>query len=296
MHHREARHPASNRDSPFHWGARTYVMAIVNVTPDSFSGDGVADNLDAALRRAEQAIDEGADVLDVGGESTRPGAAAVAADEELRRVIPVIEALAKRSPIPISVDTYKADVAERAIGVGATIVNDIWALRRDPRLAAVIAQNGVFVVLMHNRLAVAEVGDLGGYYPRVNYADVIQDVAGELERSVNLALAAGVDTSNLILDPGLGFGKTPAQSRELVRRLPELRARLDFPLLVGPSRKSFAGLVTGSPPGDRLPETLAAMALSIAGGADIVRVHDVAPAVRACRVADAITRVTESPA
>ncbi len=274
----------------FRWGERTYVMAILNVTPDSFSGDGVGDDTALALRRAEEAIAAGADILDVGGESTRPGAEPVSEAEELRRVLPVIRALARRTDVPISVDTYKAGVAERALDLGARIVNDVWAFRRDPRLAAVVARAGAWVVLMHNRLAVPKIGELGGYYPRATYADMLQDVATELERSVEAALAAGIAPERIIVDPGLGFGKTPAQSRELVRRLPELRARLPYPLLVGPSRKSFVGLVTGAPPEARLLETLAAVALCIAGGADVVRIHDVAPAVRVCRVADAIVR------
>jgi dihydropteroate synthase len=274
----------------FPWGERTYVMAIVNATPDSFSGDGVGGDTRAALRRAEQAIEDGADILDVGGESTRPGAEVVPEEAELGRVIPIVARLSRLTTIPISVDTYKAAVAERALAAGACIVNDVWGLRRDPRMGAVVAGAGAHLVLMHNRLGEAEVGPLGGYFPRASYVDVLEDVAAELARGVETARAAGIRGERILVDPGLGFGKTPAQSRELVRRLPELRARLPLPVLVGPSRKSFVGLVTGVPPEDRLAETLAAIALCVAGGADVVRVHDVAPAVRACRVADAIVR------
>jgi dihydropteroate synthase len=272
------------------WGQRTYVMAIVNVTPDSFSGDGVGDDLEVALARAEQAILEGADILDVGGESTRPGAIDVSEDEELRRVLPVVEALARQFDVAVSIDTYKARVAARALEVGASMVNDVWAFRRDADMASVVARSGAYVVLMHNRLAQAKLGDLGGYFPRADYADVVEDVISELQHSVVLAERAGVSRRRIVADPGFGFGKTPAQTRELLRRLPELRTRLGLPLLVGPSRKSFAGLVTGSPPSDRLPETLAATTLCVCGGADVVRVHDVLPNVRACRVVDAVVR------
>jgi len=288
--------PSSDRVAErLRWGARTYVMGILNVTPDSFSGDGVGGDLGAALARAEVAVADGADILDVGGESTRPGAHPVDEAEEARRVLPVIRALADRTDVPISIDTSKAGVAERALDAGACMVNDVWGLRRDPRMAHVVARAGAWVVLMHNRLAVPEVGEIGGYYPRAHYADVLEDVAAELARNVERAWGAGIRPERILVDPGLGFGKTPAQSRELVRRLAELRARLPCPLLVGPSRKSFVGLVTGAPPEERSAETLAAVALCVAGGADVVRVHDVAAAVRACRVADAIVRVP-SPA
>jgi dihydropteroate synthase len=272
------------------WGRRTYVMAIVNVTPDSFSGDGAGDDLEAALARAHAAILEGADILDVGGESTRPGADAVPEDVELGRVLPVVEALARQFDVAISIDTYKARVAQRALEAGASMVNDVWALRRDPEMANVVAHFGAFAVLMHNRLAKAKLGELGGYFPSADYADVVEDVVAELHHSVALAELAGVSRTRIIADPGLGFGKTPEQTRELLKRLAEVRSRLGLPVLVGPSRKSFAGLVTGTPPTDRLPETLAATTLCVSGGADLVRVHDVLPNVRACRVADAVVR------
>ena len=270
-------------------------MAILNVTPDSFSGDGVPDDLTAVLARAEAAIAAGADILDVGGESTRPGAEPVPEEEEARRVLPAVAALARLADVLISIDTYKAGVAERALDRGARMVNDVWAMRRDPRIGSVAARADAWLVLMHNRLAVVRIGQIGGYYPRAAYGDVVEDVAAEQARSLDAARAAGVAPDRLIVDPGLGFGKTPAQSRELVRRLPELRARLPYPLLVGPSRKSFVGLVTGARPEDRGPETLAAVTLCVAGGADVVRVHDAAPAVRACRVADAVVRVSVTP-
>jgi dihydropteroate synthase len=205
-------------------------------------------------------------------------------------VIPVVESLADRFDVAISIDTYKARVAERALEAGASMVNDVWSFRRDPEMATVVARRGAFVVLMHNRLGEATVGSLGGYYPRGEYEDVVEDVATELQHSVAIAQRAGVGRERIIVDPGLGFGKTPEQTRELLRRLPELRARLGLPLLVGPSRKSFAGLVTRRPPADRLPETIAATTLCVSGGADIVRVHDVLPNLRACRVADAVVR------
>jgi dihydropteroate synthase len=275
------------------WGARTYIMAIVNVTPDSFSGDGVGGDVAAALARATAAVAAGADILDVGGESTRPGATAVPGEEEIARVLPVIRALRARLDVPISVDTYKAAVAEAALDAGADLVNDVWALRADPAMARLVARRGVPVVLMHNRAtaSAARLGPgVGPHYAGVQYDDLVPDVCRELMATVDLARAAGVADAQVILDPGLGFGKTPDQSLELMGRLGELRA-LGFPLLVGPSRKSFIGQALGGlPPAERLEGSAAAVALAIAGGADIVRVHDVAAMVRVARVADAIVR------
>jgi dihydropteroate synthase len=260
----------------FTWGARTYVMGIVNVTPDSFSGDGVTD-LERAVARARQMEQDGADLVDIGGESTRPqtwSAPGLSAEEELARVIPVVERVAAAVAVPVSIDTYKARVAEQALAAGASLVNDVWGFRRDPEMAATVATAGAPVVLMHNK-------------PGGGYQDLLGEIAASLLGSVEVARAAGIPEDRIILDPGIGFGKTREENLEIIRRLPELRG-LGFPLLVGPSRKSFIGNTLDLPAGDRLEGTAAAVALSIAGGADIVRVHDVGAMVRVARMADAI--------
>jgi dihydropteroate synthase len=273
-------------------------MGIVNCTPDSFSGDGLPDAA-AAIAHGLRLAAEGADVLDVGGESTRPGATPVPVEEELRRVLPVVEALAPRVGVPISVDTSKAAVAEAALAAGATIVNDVWALTRDPHLATVAARHGAAVVLMHNRTAAPTIGVLGGYFAKDGYRgrDIVEVVGEELEARVGHALAAGIARERLLVDPGIGFGKTRAQNLALLRRLGELRRRpllAGLPLLVGPSRKSFIGLTLDLPVEHRLEGTLATLALAVAQGADVVRVHDVRAAVRCVRMADAIVREPRS--
>ncbi len=260
----------------FNWGARTYVMGIVNVTPDSFSGDGVID-LESAVARARQMEQDGADLIDIGGESTRPetwSGPGLSAEDELARVIPVVERVVAAVAVPVSIDTYKAEVAERALGAGARMVNDVWGLRRDPQMAGTIASAGMPAVLMHNK-------------PGGGYRDLIAEIAAGLLESVELGRTAGIRDDRIILDPGIGFGKTRAENLEIIRRLPELR-RLGYPLLNGPSRKSFIGKTLDLPAGERLEGTAAAVALSIAGGADIVRVHDVKAMVRVARMADAI--------
>lgn len=278
----------------FEWGTRTYIMGIVNVTPDSFSGDGVTD-VEAAVAQGLRFVEQGADILDIGGESTRPGSARIDAEQEIARVLPVIEQLAKRVQAPISVDTSRAEVAQRALDAGATWVNDVWAFTRDDKLARVAAQANAFVVLMHNRAAPAIVGKLGGHFGNVEYehADIVQAVAAELTQRVMDAERAGVAREKIIIDPGIGFGKGLEQNLELLRRLHEFKthpALLDLPLLIGTSRKSVVGLTLKLPIQERLEGTLATLALSIAQGADIVRVHDVKAAARCCRMADAIVR------
>jgi dihydropteroate synthase len=279
------------------WATRTYVMGILNLTPDSFSGDGLlegADFLQAALAQARTFVDGGVDLVDVGGESTRPGSQPINSDEEIERVVPVIAALADAQPHPISVDTYKARVAEAALEAGAAWVNDVWALRGDPNMAPMLAERHVPVILMHNRLTPnsAELAErLGGRYVGVEYDDLLGDVKAELMQSVDIALAAGIDPGNIVLDPGIGFGKTVDQSLELVDRLDEIRA-LGFPILLGPSRKSFIGFTLDLPPDERVEGTAAAVAVGITRGADIVRVHDVAAMVRVARMTDALVRRT----
>jgi|DewCreStandDraft_2_1066082.scaffolds.fasta_scaffold02601_10 dihydropteroate synthase len=280
----------------FEWGSRTYVMGIINVTPDSFSGDGLmarGENwVGAAVVQGVRFAQEGADILDVGGESTRPGAAPVSAEEEMRRVLPVIRGLAATVNVPISIDTYKAVVAEAALDAGASLVNDVWGLRRDPGLAQVVARRQVPIVLMHNRSRpeyVAREAQLGGRYVGITYEDLMADIARELKESIALAHASGIPDEHIILDPGIGFGKTVDQNLELLDRLGELKA-LGYPILVGPSLKSFIGYTLGLPPDQRLEGTAAAVAVAIARGADIVRVHHVAFMTRVARMTDAIVR------
>ncbi len=260
----------------FAWGAKTYVMAIINETPDSFSGDGIAGDLTATVALAKRFEAEGADILDIGGESSRPGATPLSADEEIARVVPAIAAVRGQTRLPISIDTYHAEVAEAALEAGADMVNDIWGLRKDPAMAALVARRGVPLVAMHNQRG-------------RTFHDVAGDVLAGFEATLAVAKKAGVDPARIILDPGFGFGWTPEQNLEMLRRLPELWT-LEMPLLVGTSRKSTLGLVLDAPVDERFEGTAASVALSIAGGADIVRVHEVAAMARVATVADAIVR------
>lgn len=291
--------PLTIQSATFDWGRQTYLMGILNITPDSFSGDGLikerGDWIAAAVAQAQAQVAEGAHLLDVGGESTRPGSRPTSAEEELRRVLPVIRALASGANavnVPISIDTYKAEVARQAVAAGASIVNDVWGLRMDPDVARVVAGTGVALILMHNRSkpkdAVQE-AQLGGRYIGVAYKDLLGDIIHELRESVEMALAAGVPPEKIIVDPGIGFGKTVEQNLELLDRLGELKA-LGYPILVGPSRKSFVGYTLNLPPDQRLEGTAAAVALAIDRGADIVRVHDVAAMTRVARFTDAVVR------
>ncbi len=259
-------------------GRRTLVMGILNVTPDSFSDGGRYLDVEAAVRRAHEMVEEGADIIDVGGESTRPGASPVPDEEEKARVLPVIEALAATLPVPVSVDTYKASVARAALAAGATIVNDVWGLQHDRDMAAAVAGAGAAVVVMHNRPAPDYTGDL------------IAEIKAFLRESAARARAAGVTDDRIIVDPGFGFGKTPEHNLEVTARLAELRG-LGYPVLLGPSRKSTIGKVLDLPVGERLEGTAAVVALAAAQGADIVRVHDVREMVRVVRMTDAVTRV-----
>lgn len=278
------------------WGKRTYMMGVLNITADSFSGDGLAqpgeDFVTAALAQARAFAAAGADILDVGGESTRPGAAAMDAEQELAHVLPVIQRIAEELDVLISIDTYKAPVALAALEAGAHIINDVWGLRADPALAETAAGRGAPLILMHNRSswAHAEIKErLGGRYVGMKYQNLLEDVRRELMESVEIALSAGVPPGHIILDPGIGFGKTVEQNLELIDRLGEIRS-LGYPVLLGPSRKSFIGYTLDLPPDQRLEGTAAAVAVGIARGADIVRVHDVAPLMRVMRMTDAIVR------
>jgi len=278
------------------FGSRTYIMGILNITPDSFSGDGLlnsADLLQAARRQALEFVSAGADILDIGGESTRPGAQPVSMDEEMSRVLPVIEMLAGLElDVILSVDTYKSEVAEAALRAGAHWINDVWGLRADPRMAEVAARFKAGLILMHNRSkpSNAQLQErLGGRYVGMEYDNLIEDIRRELMESVHLARQGGVGDEQIILDPGIGFGKTVEQNLEILRRLDEFK-QLGFPLLLGVSRKSFIGYTLNLPPDQRLEGTLAACVIGIQRGADILRVHDVQPIVRAARMADAILR------
>ncbi len=265
-------------------GAKTWVMGILNVTPDSFSGDGIGGDIDAALRQAEQMLTEGADLLDVGGESTRPGAREVPVAEELRRVTPVVQALATRFPVPISVDTYKSEVARAALDTGATLVNDISGLRFDPAMARTAAEYHAAVVVMHIQ------GTPRTMQLHPHYDDLMTEICASLQESTALAMAAGIPPEQVVLDPGFGFGKTLENNLELLRRLRELRS-FGQPVLIGTSRKSSIGKILGDlPPEERVEGTAATVALAIAHGADIVRVHDVKAMARVAKVADAVER------
>jgi dihydropteroate synthase len=270
--------------SPIRIGGRefappgVFIVGILNVTPDSFSDGGRFLDPDAGVEQALRLAAEGADLVDVGGESTRPGAPAVAEDEELHRVIPVLERLAQVGfPVPLSIDTSKPAVARAALAAGAAMVNDVQALA-DPELARVVAEAGVPVVLMHMRGTPRDMRD------RANYGDVVSEVRSELGEALERAVRAGIREDRIVLDPGIGFAKSAGQSVEV---LPEL-ARLGRPLLVGPSRKSFIGALTGAPAGERLPGTLAAVTAAVLGGATFIRVHDVAAARQASQVAAAL--------
>ena len=263
-------------------GERTLVMGIVNVTPDSFSDGGLRADPAIAVRDALRMVDEGADLLDVGGESTRPGAAPLDLEEEWRRVGPVIEGLRGRVHVPISIDTYKAEIARRALDNGATIVNDISGFTYEPAIASVVAERQAVAILMHNR------GRSAAMYERAKYGEVVAEVRAELEERVAAAEAAGVPRSRLMVDPGLGFAKKPTQTMEMIGGLSALAA-LGCPVVSGPSRKSFLQAAIGERPADaRVWGTAAAVAASIWLGAHIVRVHDVAAMVDVARVTDAI--------
>jgi dihydropteroate synthase len=298
-----ASRPAPTRIGPttFRWGERTFVMGILNVTPDSFSGDGLlaraagtagtagtpgtagsGDPVEAAVARGRQMVVEGADILDIGGESTRPGHEPVALDEERRRVVPVLAALREALPdTPLSIDTTKPAVAEAALAAGADLINDVWGVGDDDALARLAADHGVPLVVMHNR---AE--------PR--YTTFLPELIADLQRALERALRLGVRWDDLIVDPGFGFGKTPEHNLELMRNLEGLRL-LGRPILLGTSRKSTLGRILDLPADQRLEATIATTALGIAGGVDLVRVHDVEPNLRAARVSDAIVRANWRP-
>ena len=261
---------------PFPWGTRTYIMGIVNVTPDSFSRDGLGQDVAAGVAQARRFVAAGADMLDVGGESTRPGAPPVDEATELARVVPMVEALAQAVDVPLSVDTYKASVAEAALRAGATVVNDVTNLSGDPRMAQVVAATGAGLILMHNGRG-------------RTYTSFFAEVCASLGAAAAAAERAGIPREVIMLDPGIGFGTTLAQTLEVIDRLADLRV-LGYPVLLATSRKSFLGTLTGRPVEARAMATAATVAIGIARGADLVRIHDVEDIVDVCRVADAIVR------
>lgn len=282
---------------PLFWGRRTHVMGIINVTPDSFSGDGLlgsgtAETVGRAVKQAREFEVAGADIIDIGGESTRPGSRPVSAEEEKARILPLVEAIRRAVRIPISIDTYRAEVAAAALAAGAEWVNDVWGLRMDPDMAGLVADTGCPVVIMHNRSRpkdVAQQDRLGGRYVGIHYEDLLADVIRELRENVAVGLDQGVKPDQIIIDPGIGFGKSVLQNLRLIDQLSALRV-LDYPLLVGPSRKSFIGYTLDLPPEERVEGTAATVAIAIDRGADIIRVHDVRAMVRVARMTDSIVR------
>jgi len=270
------------RNYSFDFSQRTYIMGILNVTPDSFSDAGQFFDKTAALKKALQMAEDGADIIDIGGESTRPGSEAITIEEEVRRTIPVIEALVKEINIPISVDTYKSEVAKRALDAGASLVNDISGLRFDPEMPVIVSRHKVPVVIMHIK------GRPKDMQKNPVYEALIPEILDYLRSGIRLAVEAGISGDRIIIDPGIGFGKTFGHNLEIIHSLHEFTL-LEKPILIGPSRKAFIGEILGdAPPGERLEGTAAAVAISIMNGANIIRVHDVKEMVKVAKVADAI--------
>lgn len=261
----------------FEYGKRTYIMGILNLTPDSFSDGGDFKDIDIAINHVKEMISEGADIIDLGGESTRPGHTYVDANEEKRRIIPVIKKLKEEIDVPISVDTYKADVAEEALKLGVEMINDVWGLRKDENMASVVAKYSANICIMHNQD--------GTEYDK----DIMDSIKEFLSESIDIGLRNGIKKENIVLDPGIGFGKTFEQNLEVLRRLDELKD-LGYPVLLGTSRKSVIGGVLNVEPKERVEGTIATTVLGIRDGVDIVRVHDVKENIRAAKMADAIYR------
>ena len=261
----------------FDYGKRTYIMGILNVTPDSFSDGGDFSNIDIAVNHAKEMINEGADIIDLGGESTRPGHSYVDADEEKRRILPVIKRLKEEIKVPISVDTYKSEVAEEALELGVEMINDIWGLTKDSNMANIVAKYDAYICIMHNQD--------GTEYNK----DIMESIKEFLQDSIDLALKSGIKKDKIVIDPGIGFGKTFEQNLEVLKRLDEKKT-LGYPVLLGTSRKSVIGNVLNVEPKQRLEGTIATTVLGIRDGVDIVRVHDVKENLKAAKMADAIYR------
>ncbi|OFI05859.1 dihydropteroate synthase [Clostridium acetireducens DSM 10703] len=260
----------------FEIGKKTYIMGILNVTPDSFSDGGKFNSIDNAIKHAKEMIAEGADIIDIGGESTRPNHTAVSEEEEIKRVVPIIEALSKEIEVPISIDTYKSNVAELAIKAGASLINDVWGFKKDKNIANVAAKYNVPCCLMHNR-------------ENKDYKNLIEDMVEDLKESIDIALNAGVKKENIILDPGVGFAKTLDDNLEVMNNL-EKFTELGYPVLLGTSRKSMIGLTLDLPVDERVEGTVATTVIGVMKGCDFVRVHDVKENLRAAAMTDAIVR------
>ncbi|WP_288478463.1 dihydropteroate synthase [uncultured Clostridium sp.] len=255
---------------------RTYVMGILNVTPDSFSDGGKFNELGKALKRVQEMIEEGADIIDIGGESTRPGFEVVEAEEEINRVVPVIKAIKEKFDIPISIDTYKSETAKAAIEAGADIINDIWGFKKDKNMAKLCAEKNVPCILMHNR-------------DNAEYTDIMKDIKEDLIESINIALDAGVERENIILDPGIGFAKSLEENLKVMNNIEKIK-ELGFPILLGTSRKSMIGLTLNLPKDERLEGTLATTVLGITKGCEFIRVHDIKENKRVCVMTDSILK------
>jgi dihydropteroate synthase len=263
----------------FPLGERTYIMGILNITPDSFSDGGKHNVLQQAVERALEMVEEGADIIDVGGESTRPNYTMISEEEEISRVIPVIEAIRKETDIPISIDTYKSKVAEAACKAGANLINDIWGLRYDSNMAGVAVKNKLPVCLMHNRRA-------------IDYKDFYEDLASDIKKSIEIALESGMSREDIIIDPGIGFAKTYDMNLYLLNHLERLH-ELGYPIILGASRKSVIGLTLNEPVENRLEGTLASTVIAVMKGVQFIRVHDVRENIRAIRMVEAIMRQTK---
>ena len=263
-------------NTEFKLGERTYVMGILNVTPDSFSDGGKFNNIEAALKKTKELIDDGADIIDIGGESTRPNFEVVKAEEEIKRVVPIIKAIKENFDIPISIDTYKSETAKAAIEAGADLINDVWGFKKDKDMAKVAYEYGVPCILMHNR-------------EKAEYNNLMEDVISDLEESINIALEAGVKKENIILDPGIGFAKTLEENLKVMNNLEKIRD-MGYPVLLGTSRKSMIGLTLDLPVDKRLEGTIATTVLGIVKGCEFIRVHDVLENKRACVMTDAILK------
>ena len=268
--------PSSFRGKTFQWGERTYIMGIINLTPDSFSGDGLSGSIERALQKAEEMVNQGADIIDVGAESTRPGHTPITAEEEWRRLEPFLREFLPWAPVPVSLDTYKEEVAKKGLEMGVDIINDIWGLRRSPGIGKLVQECQAGLILMHNR-------------EEPIYRYLLPEVLRDLKECVDWALEWGISREKIIVDPGFGFGKTAEHGYQILKNLRAFRS-LGFPLLVGLSRKSFIGKITGKPPQERLMGTAAYCALAIEEGCDILRVHDVAEIKEVASVCDRIFR------
>lgn len=279
---------------PLEWGKRTYIMGILNITPDSFSGDGIlakSDDEATAVKQAQQFIVDGADILDIGAESSRPGSDTISADMEIKRVLPALKAIRKvAKQTIISIDTYKAKTAKICLENGANWINDIWGLKADPEMAEVVASYQAFVIIMHNRSQpknIQNLGNLGHSYSAASYSDIMDDIKSTLSESITIAKKAGVGDDKIILDPGIGFGKSVEDNLAILNRLDELK-ELGYPVLIGPSRKSFIGQILNLPVQEREEGTAAATVIGVTCGADIIRVHNVQKMTQIIRMSDAI--------